>query len=255
MHERLSVNAICFPGAGLRELAGYWQALGARRVSLHSSLLLEEGRTAAQGALRSCDSQLETITHPFLLGRHLEGTEDSWRAPRATLDRLIEDARALGARSMYLLTGGHGTLTWEEAAQAFRAAVAPCVAKARQAGIPLMVENAPPLYADTHIAPTLRDTVALAEIADVGVCIEFFACWTEPGLRETMERAKRCHVCDYVYGDRSLPSRAVPGDGAIPVKRMIEWVLKRVSRCIRSRAYRAPHRPGGAARRRAQSRG
>ena len=38
-----------------------------------------------------------------------------------------------------------------------------------------------------------------------------------------------CHlvqVCDYVYGDRSLPARAVPGDGAIPVKRMIEWILE-----------------------------
>jgi hypothetical protein len=145
VHDRLSVNAICFPGAGFRELAGYWQALGARRVSLYSSLLLEEGRAAAQEALRSCDCQVETITHPFLLGRHLEATEDSWRAPRATLDRLIEDAQALGSRSMYLLTGGHGTLTWEEAAAAFRAAVAPCVAKARAAGIPLMFENAPPL--------------------------------------------------------------------------------------------------------------
>ena len=98
MHDRLSVNAICFPGAGFRELAGYWQALGARRVSLYSGLLLEEGRAAAQEALRSCDCQVETITHPFLLGRHLEATEDSWRAPRATLDRLIEDAQALGSR-------------------------------------------------------------------------------------------------------------------------------------------------------------
>ena len=29
-----------------------------------------------------------------------------------------------------------------------------------------------------------------------------------------------------MYGDRSLPARAVPGDGAIPVKRMIEWILQ-----------------------------
>jgi len=230
MHDRLSVNAICFPGASLRELAGYWQALGAHRVSLVSTLVTEEGRAAAQEALRSCDCRVETIMHPFLFGRPLEAAEESWRAARAALDRAIEDARALGARSMYLLTGGHGTLTWEEAAAAFRAAVAPCVAKARAAGIPLMIENAPPLYADSHIAHTLRDAVALAEIADVGVCIEFFACWTEAGLKESIERAvPRCHVvqvCDYVCGDRSLPSRAVPGDGGMPVKRMIEWVLR-----------------------------
>jgi sugar phosphate isomerase/epimerase len=33
-------------------------------------------------------------------------------------------------------------------------------------------------------------------------------------------------VCDYVYGDRSLPSRAVPGEGAIPVRRILEWTLQ-----------------------------
>ncbi len=230
MHDRISVNAICFPGAGFAELARNWQELGAHRVSLVSTLLREEGREAAQEALRAGDCRLETIAHPFFHGRHLEASGESWQEARDTFDRLLEDALALGARSIYLLTGGHGTLTWEEAAEAFRAAVAPCVAKARAAGIPLMIENAPPLYAHTHIAHTLRDALTLAQIADVGVCIEFFACWTEAGLRESIERAMpRCHVvqiCDYVYGDRSLPSRAVPGDGAIPVKRMIEWILR-----------------------------
>jgi sugar phosphate isomerase/epimerase len=231
MHDRISVNAICFPSAGFRDLAAHWRELGARRVSLVSYLLLEEGLAAAQQALRTGDCQVETIAHPFLPpGKHLDAAEESWREPRDTLSRLIEHAQALGARSIYLLTGGHGTLTWEEAAEVFRAAVAPCVAQARTAGIPLMIENAPPLYAHTHIAHTLRDAVTLGQIADVGVCIEFFACWTEAGLKESIERAvPRCHVvqvCDYIYGDRSLPSRAVPGDGAIPVKRMLEWILR-----------------------------
>src|SRR5208337_1185914 len=201
MHDRISVNSICFPGAGFRDLAGYWRELGARRVSLVSYLLLEEGLAAAQEALRTGDCTVETIAHPFLSGKHLDAGDESWREARDTLSRLIEDAQALGARSIYMLTGGHGTLTWEAAADAFRAAVAPCVAQARAAGIPLMVENAPPLYAHTHIAHTLRDAVALAQIADVGVCMEFFACWTEAGLKESIERAMpRCHVvqvCDY----------------------------------------------------------
>ena len=231
MHNRISVNSICFPGAGFRDLAGYWRELDARRVSLVSALLQEEGLGAAQEALRTADCQVETIAHPFLLpGKHLEANEESWREPRGVLNRLIEDASTLGARSIYLLSGGHGTLTWEGAAQAFRAAVAPCVAQARAAGILLGLENAPPLYAHVHIAHTLRDAITLAELADIGVCIEFFACWTEAGLRESIERVMpRCHVvqvCDYVYGDRSLPSRAVPGDGAIPVKRMLDWILK-----------------------------
>ena len=229
MHERLSVHAVCFPGATLSELAGFCRELGARRVSLVSDVLLKEGLPAAQEALRTNNCSVESITHVFLPGRHLELREESWRDARDTLTRLIHDAKSLHARSIYMLTGGHGSLAWEEAAQAFRAALAPCVMQAKAAGIPLMIENSAPLYADVHIAHTLRDAVTLAELADVGVCIDLFACWTEAGLRESIERAMpRCNlvqVCDYVYGDRSLPSRAVPGDGAIPVKRIVQWML------------------------------
>ena len=66
MHDRLSVHAVCFPGAGFRELAGYWRELGAQRVSLSSYLLLEEGPPAAQEALRASQCTVESITHPFL---------------------------------------------------------------------------------------------------------------------------------------------------------------------------------------------
>ncbi|HKY89474.1 MAG TPA: TIM barrel protein, partial [Nevskiaceae bacterium] len=88
---------------------------------------------------------------------------------------------------------------------------------------------APPLYADVHLAHSLRDTVTLAQMAGIGVCIDLFACWTEAGLRDSIERAvPRCAVIqvgDYVYGDRALPSRAVPGDGHIPLQRLIGWAL------------------------------
>src|ERR1700744_111048 len=101
MHDRISVNSICFPGASFEDLAGYWQALGARRVSLVSPQIASEGLGAAQEALRRSDCRVETFMHPFLFGRALEATEGSWRAAREDLDRAIDDARALGARSMY----------------------------------------------------------------------------------------------------------------------------------------------------------
>jgi sugar phosphate isomerase/epimerase len=129
-----------------------------------------------------------------------------------------------------MTTGGHGALIWEEAARRFCSAVAPCAAEARQAGVELLIEPAPALYADLHLAHTLRDTVLLAEQAGIGVCIDIFSSWTESGLRETIQRAmKRCHlvqVSDYVLGDRALSCRAVPGDGAIPLERIIGWILE-----------------------------
>jgi sugar phosphate isomerase/epimerase len=66
-------------------------------------------------------------------------------------------------------------------------------------------------------------------MAGLDVCIDYFACWTEAGLRETIARAApRCaivQVSDYVYGDRAYPCRAVPGDGALPLRRLLEWTL------------------------------
>jgi sugar phosphate isomerase/epimerase len=229
MHERISVNSMCFPGAGFGEVGGYWQKLGARRVSFISPPLLAEGVGPARDALGRGRYQVETIAHPFMPGRQLEPREESWRDARADLTRLIEAAAELGGRSIYMLTGGHGSLTWEQAAECFSQAIAPCVARAKEAGIALLIENAPPLYADLHIAHSLRDTLTLAEMAGIGVCVDLFGCWTEAGLRASIERAiPRCalvQLSDYVYGDRALPSRAVPGDGAIPLERILGWVL------------------------------
>lgn len=229
MHERVSIDSVSFPGIDLDRLADHWRALGADRVSLISPQILDDSGVGARTALDTGRYRLETIPHPFLMGRPLEPDEESWRGARARLSELIRLASGLEAQSIYMLTGGHGILTWEQAAEVFCAAIAPCVEEARAAGVRLLIENALPLYADSHIAHSLRDTLTLAEMAGIGVCIDVYGCWTEAGLKATIERAiPRCGVIqlsDYVYGDRSLPSRAVPGDGAVPIRWFLDTVL------------------------------
>ena len=145
-----------------------------------------------------------------------------WRQSERGLSRVIGIAHDIGAKSIYMLTGQRGGLDWEGAAEAFSAAIAPCLEEAREAGVLLAVENALPLIANGHIAHTLRDTITLAEMAGIGVCIDVFGVWTEAGLDGLLARAApRCalvQVSDYVLGDKSLPARAVPGDGVIPLK-------------------------------------
>ncbi len=135
----------------------------------------------------------------------------------------------VGARVVYMLTGGRGELSWEHAAERFCAAIAPCVREARQAGVALAIENASALYADLHFAHTLRDTITLAEMAGVGVCIDLFHCWAEADLAGLVERALprtvQIQLSDYVLGDRALPARAVPGDGAIPIEPFLRQAL------------------------------
>jgi sugar phosphate isomerase/epimerase len=231
LHDRLSVHSICFRDAGLGELAGHWRNLGVRRVSLYNGLIEKEGLAAAQAALGSGNYQAETITHTFLpFGQQLDAKDVSWETCQQKLNHLIADAKTLGARSIELFTGGRGALTWEDAAERFSAAVAPCVARAKAVGVALVIENTPPLYAHMHLAHNLRDTVTLAELAGVGVCIDVFSCWTEAGLKQTIERAvpltSLVQIGDYIFGDTASPGRAVPGDGNIPLKRVLDWILR-----------------------------
>ncbi|MGE0384113.1 MAG: sugar phosphate isomerase/epimerase family protein [Gammaproteobacteria bacterium] len=230
MHDRISVNSLCFPGASLNDLTGHWRSLEARRVSLASGLLLDGGAAPVKAALAGTQCRLETITHLFLSRGHLRADPECWLADRGRLARLIDIAAHCGARSIYMVTGGHGDLTWEDAADVFSTAIEPCVAQARQAGVTLLVENAPVLYADVHISHSLADTLLLAQTAGIGVCMDLYTCWTEADLRGTIVRALPrlglVQLGDYVYGDRSVPGRAVPGDGCIAFRRILGWVLE-----------------------------
>lgn len=209
MHPRVSVNSLCFPGADLAAMAGHWRAVGAGRVSFVSNLLGDDVDVGSR-ILGHGGHQLEAITHLFFDVQNLSWDTARWAAERDRLDRTIDAAAKLGGRSVYLMTGGHAAMTWEEAADCFSQAVAPCVARADDAGVRLMIETTSPFYADGHLAHTLRDTVTLAELAGVGVCVDVWACWTEAGLAETIARAvPRCslvQVSDYVYGAHGMTS-------------------------------------------------
>lgn len=231
MHNRIAINHLCFMSDAMPVFAQHLRTLGAQRVSLIGPYLLADGGPeAAQSLFGSQGYQIETITHPFQSGQHLSSREEDWLAPRAKLSRLIDIAAQLGARSIYMVTGGHGSLEWNDAARYFADAIAPCVAQSEAAGVQLMIETTNPFYADIHLAHSLADTIKLAEIANIGVCIDLFTCWAESDLKSLIAKAlPKCRAVqfsDYVYGDRSILQRAVPGDGVIPLERLVGWILE-----------------------------
>jgi sugar phosphate isomerase/epimerase len=211
-HEGLSVHNVTFLGADSAELQRYWTALGLRHLSILDAQLLDPGFVCL---IRAEDYAVEAVYHLF--------------GGAAELSRLIEAAAAVDARCIYMLTGGRDGLTWEQAAERFCVAIEPCVQEAQQAGVALAIENASSLYADIHLAHSLRDTITLAELAGVGICIDLFHCWAEADLagllRLALPRTQLIQLSDYVLGDRALPARAVPGDGAIPVERFVAQAL------------------------------
>jgi len=227
-HPRLSVHSVSFFGASLDELDGYWQRLGLSRLSLIAQQLDGGGAEAIRQLIDRRGYAVEAITHVFATGALPVGA-DAIAACRDDLLRTIDKAEHVGAKTIYMISGGRGARTWRAAAEAFAAALAPCVRHAEQTGVALAVENASNLYVDVHLAHTLRDTITLAETAGIGICLDHFHCWTEADFPDLVARAlplvRLVQLSDYVLGDRALPARAVPGDGAIPIVPFVEQML------------------------------
>jgi len=221
-HQRLSVHNVTFYGASLADLETHWAALGVSRLSILDNQLLDPEFPLL---LQRNAYSVEAVTHVFAGGRL---TSDP-HAAREALSTVIDAAAQVGARTVYLLTGGRGALTWEQAAEQFCAMVAPGVEHAQRAGVTLAIETASSLYADIHLAHTLRDAITLAEMGGVGICIDVFHCWTEADfealVRRALPRTELIQLSDYVLGDRALPARAVPGDGAIPLEAFVALAL------------------------------
>ena len=225
VHEGLSVHNVTFLGADPGELHSHWTALGLRHLSVLDAQLRDPSFVRLFQGERYA---VEAVYHLFGGGR-LPGDAQSVRAARAELSQLIDAAAATGARCIYMLTGGRGGLTWEQAAERFCRAIEPCVYEAGQAGVSLAIENASSLYADIHLAHSLHDTITLAELAGLGICIDLFHCWAEADLAGllglALPRTQLIQLSDYVLGDRALPARAVPGDGAIPIESFVSQAL------------------------------
>jgi sugar phosphate isomerase/epimerase len=221
-HKRLSVHNVTFYGEPLAELSAHWAALGVSRLSILDSQLLDPQLPVL---LRRNDYAVEAVYHLFAGGSLVSDPH----AARDALSTVIDAAAEVGAHTVYLLTGGRAHLTWRQAAERFCAMIAPCAARAKVAGVALAIENASSLYADIHLAHTLRDTIALAEMSDLGICIDVFHCWAEGDFEAQVQRAlprtALIQLSDYVLGDRALPGRAIPGDGVIPIETFVAQAL------------------------------
>jgi len=228
MHPRVCLHQVAFVTEPTTTFIDHCREIGVGHMTLVTPLLMQPGGVEeAKAALAKGGPRATVVNHPF--GNYPNLEEDTGQATEK-LFGAIAIAETLGADRMYLVSGGRGSLSWEQAAERFAELIAPCRAIAQEKGIRLLVETASDFNVDIHIAHTLNDTIDLAEIAGIGVCIELHACWFEGNLKRKLARAMPntglVQVSDYVLGDRTAPCRAVPGDGAVPLERLLGDVLE-----------------------------
>jgi sugar phosphate isomerase/epimerase len=152
-----------------------------------------------------------------------------WDAQRDRLVRAVDTARAVGAGAIVFTTGPFAPLTWEDAADALELALEPVLHEARVAGIDFAIEHTNSLRVDVGFVHTLRDAIDLSRRLDTGVCMELNACWAERGLAATIragvDRIRLVQVSDFEVGTVASSQRLVPGDGDMPIARILSELV------------------------------
>jgi sugar phosphate isomerase/epimerase len=214
VRSRVSVSAVSSWSQPFEADLSMWKRLGVHHVGL--SLRKCEAIGLELAAARTAEAGL-AISNVVECGWCPLDDRTTWDAQRA---RLIAAARLFDT-PFVVTTGPAGTLTWDEAARAFRELFAPVL----DAGVRLAVENTSPLRLDLSFTTTLHDTVDLATASGIGVCLEVNSCWAERGLDATVRSAgpliTHVQLSDWQVGSLSTPDRCVPGDGDIPLAHIV----------------------------------
>ena len=227
MHRRISLSAISTFRWSLDQDLAFYADTGITNVGISVAKLERAGWDA--GSRRVADAGLR-VTNLIGLGPFHLDAPTGWDEQRERVIRALDAAEAVGAECVVFTTGPAGRLTWEEAADAVEAALAPLTTDARERGIQFALEHTNSLRVDVGFVHTLRDVVDLARRLGTGVCMEVNACWAERGLAGTVatgaDTFRLVQVSDFAVGTLSTPNRLVPGDGDIPLERILGQVLE-----------------------------
>ena len=222
VHPRVCVSGISSWNQSLTDDLAMYAELGVHTVGAALRKLEDEGAAA-----RLAGSGLR-IGNVIGVGPFRLDDPSSWAPQQERVRDALGLASWLGAPHLVLTTGPAGALEWDAAADAFSAALAPVLASAPP-GVQVCIEHTNSLRVDVGFVHTLRDALDLARRLDVLVCMEINACWAERDLALTIadgiDRIGVVQVSDYAVGTLSTPNRLVPGDGDIPLARIIGQVL------------------------------
>jgi sugar phosphate isomerase/epimerase len=225
MHPRAAVSAISTFQLSLAHDIEFWKAHDITNVGVSVAKLealgWDDGIRAVQDAIENGLHVVDLIgLGPFHLAH-----EKRWDAQQERLTRAVETAATIGTDLIVFTTGPFAPLTWNEAADAFERALAPVLRTARGHGINFAIEHTNSLRVDVGFVHSLRDAIDLARRLDVSVCMEINACWAERDLASTIhdgvDRIALVQVSDFTVGTIASSQRLVPGDGDIPLARIM----------------------------------
>ena len=242
MHPRISLSAISTFTWSLEEDLAFYADAGITNVGVSVAKLERAGWDA--GTRRVADAGLR-VTNLIGLGPFRLDDPGGWdgaaRAPAAG-PRCGRGASGPSARCSR--PGPPAGSPGRTPPTRSSAPSQPVLAEAAARQIPFALEHTNSLRVDVGFVHSLRDVIDLARRLGTGVCMEINACWAERGLDETIaggvDTIQLVQVSDYAVGTLSTPNRLVPGDGDIPIARILDRLLQEGTRGASTSSWSGP---------------
>jgi sugar phosphate isomerase/epimerase len=229
VHPRVCVSAISSYRNSLPEDVAFWERHGIDRVGVSVAKLEALGWDDGVACIDDAVARGLRVGNLIGLGPFRLAEPEQWETQRARLLRSIDAAARFGAGCLVFTTGPATPLAWEDAADALEVALLPVLEVARAANVAFAIEHTNSLRVDVGFVHSLHDAIDIARRLGTGVCLEINACWAERGLATTIadsiDRIRLVQVSDFRVGTVATPDRLVPGDGDIPIERILTDLL------------------------------
>ncbi len=230
---RLSLNQRTTAAWTLREAIDGAVAAGLSSVGLWREPVAEVGLETACAWVAAAGLRVSSLCRG---GFFTSSDEASRRAAHESNIAAIDEAAALGCRALVLVPGGLPVGDRDLAAARLRVseAIAALVPYARERQVVLAIEAMHPIYAaDRGVVSTLAQALDIAEQFapdEVGVVVDTFHVWWEPGIEAQIARAGE-RIVSYQVGDWITPlpadallARGMVGDGHIDFRALTQAV-------------------------------
>jgi sugar phosphate isomerase/epimerase len=221
---RLSLNQRTTANWSLREAVDGAVAAGLPAIGLWREPVAEIGVDAARRAVDDAGLRVSSLCR----GGFFTASDPADRAAAHEDNlRALDEAAGLGTTVLVLVPGGLPPGDKDLAGARARAAeaIAALVPAAVERGVTLGIEPMNPIYAaDRGVVSTLAQALDIAEAFaphEVGVVVDTFHLWWEPGVYDQIARAGErivsYQVCDWItpLPADSLLARGMMGDGHI----------------------------------------
>jgi sugar phosphate isomerase/epimerase len=142
------------------------------------------------------------------------------------LRKVVHTASALNAPLVVITTGAIGGMTWEQGVIALDQSLEPLREPCAEAGITIGIEQTLPVRVEVGFVHSFKDIVDVARRLDLGAVFEANYSFNERDIDETIadgiDVLATVQLDDLVPPSTIVPDRAVPGDGVIPLVRIVK---------------------------------